>query len=149
MEPTTTQHDEITSEGNNPGKVRTYSDVRNFFVKKVVDNKSVSECKGCKRVYKGGGKMTGTSSLRRHIGVCIKLKFHDEGQMFIDHDGKLKNKKINPKIARELLAAAIIKHDLPFLLVEYEGMRSFHKYLDPMFSGVSRNAIVLILTNFI
>nr|GMD45674.1 DNA-directed RNA polymerases IV and V subunit 4 [Ipomoea batatas] len=45
--------------------------------------------------------------------------------------GKLASRKVDPNVARELLASAVIKHDLPFSFVEYDGIRKWQKYLNP------------------
>lgn len=38
-----------------------------------------------------------------------------------------------------MLAVAIVKHDLPFNYVEYEGIRDLHKYLNPDVKHITRN----------
>lgn len=130
------------TKSSDKNKSKEFSDVWQFFLKKGSGKTAVSECKGCKKIYKGGGNVYGTSTLRRHIQKCPKLKFHDVGQMFIGHEGKIVNRKMNPKIARELLAAAIIKHDLPFSFVEYDGIRTFLQYVNPNLPCISRNTLV-------
>ena len=49
--------------------------------------------------------------------------------------------KFNPEKFRELLSYAIIKHDLPFQFVEYEGIRSLFAYVCEDVKLVSRNTV--------
>ncbi|KAG6520329.1 hypothetical protein ZIOFF_017378 [Zingiber officinale] len=64
------------------------------------------------------------------------------GQMVLDQDGKMRSKKINQKLSRELLACAIIRHDLSFSFVEYDGIRTWMKYINPDVACISRNTLV-------
>ncbi|KAH7672025.1 Tam3-transposase (Ac family) protein [Dioscorea alata] len=140
---------EITKSGKETSKKqKEFSDVWNFFIKKGVgqDGIQIAECKGCKKEYKCGGKKYGTSSLRRHKDNCKMIKFNDVGQMFFDHEGKIRSKKVDQKIASDLLAAAVIKNDLPFSFVEYDGIRSWIKYVNPDGVCISRNTLVSDIT---
>ena len=53
------------------------------------------------------------------------IRFHDIGDMLIDSEGKLKKRKFDPRMNREILSELIITHDLPFNIVEW---RVFRKY---------------------
>jgi len=44
-------------------------------------------------------------------------------------------------IYRELLAKMIVKHELPFLLVEFESVGECHAYLNPDVKHISRNTL--------
>jgi len=44
--------------------------------------------------------------------------------MLLDVNNKLKCQKLNNMVVRELLAKAIIAHDLPFKFVEFEKIRN-------------------------
>jgi hypothetical protein len=57
------------------------------------------------------------------------------------------NSKFCPKKFRELLVALVIKHDLPFRFVEYEGLREMIKYLHPDAPLISRNTLKADLKN--
>ncbi|KAH7688738.1 Tam3-transposase (Ac family) protein [Dioscorea alata] len=129
-------------------KPKEFSDVWNFFIKKGVgqDGIQIAECKGCKKEYKCGGKKYGTSSLRRHKDNCKMIKLNDVGQIFFYHERKIRSKKVDQKIARDLLAAAVIKHDLPFSFVEYDGIRAWIKYVNPDDACISRNTLVSDIT---
>ena len=58
--------------------------------------------------------------------------------MILDHLGKLRSNKIDPKLVREKLAKAIIRHDLLFKFVEFKGIRDLLKYLNSDIRFVSR-----------
>ncbi|KAF7821077.1 putative AC transposase [Senna tora] len=121
------------------------SDVWNYFVSLGVgeDGKPRAKCKGCDEVYIAGGSSHGTSSLKRHIPKCSKLNsYHNVGNMLIDHARKLRSRKISQKVLRSLTAMAIIRHDLPFSFVEYEGVREMFKYCNPDVKFITRNTAV-------
>ena len=61
--------------------------------------------------------------------------------MIVDGQGKLKARRINPMVSRELCANLIIQHGLPFNFVEYEALRTWISYLNPDACLVSRNTI--------
>ena len=50
----------------------------------------------------------------------------------------LQNKTTHEEF-REMLAEAIIKHNLPFSFVEYEGIRKVFSYLNSNIKHISRN----------
>ena len=52
--------------------------------------------------------------------------------------GILRSSKLNPKVLREKIAKGIIKHDLPFKFVEYEGIRDIFWYLNSDVRFISR-----------
>ena len=127
---------------------KEFSDVWNYFIKKEIGKDGIqrAECKGCKAEYKCGGKQYGTSSLRRHLPKCKSLSFYDVGQMIVDHDGKVRSKKIDQKISRDLVAVAVIRHDFPYAFVEYVGIRAWLKYINPDLVCTSRNTLVSDIT---
>ena len=49
--------------------------------------------------------------------------------MLIDSEGKLKKRKFDPKMNREILCELIIAHDLPFSIVEWRVFRKYQKTL--------------------
>ncbi|KAF7826931.1 zinc finger BED domain-containing protein DAYSLEEPER-like [Senna tora] len=130
---------------NLPKKRSATSDVWNYFVSLGVgeDGKPRAKCKGCDEVYIAGGSSHGTSSLTCHILKCSKLNsYHNVGNMLIDHAGKLRSRKISQKVLRSLTAMAIIRYDLPFSVVEYEGVREIFKYCNPDVKFITRNTTV-------
>ena len=73
------------------------------------------------------------------MDVCTKLaKYKDVGGMLLDHERKLRSRKIDQKRLRELISMAIISHDLPFSYVEYKWVREINKYLNPDVKHISR-----------
>ena len=56
--------------------------------------------------------------------------------------------KITHEEFREMLAEAIIKHNLPFSFVEYEGIRKVFSYLNSYIKHISRNTSKTDVLNF-
>src|ERR1044072_5957552 len=76
----------------------TTSDVWPFFTKigpDATDGIERAKCNACNSIYKCGGKLYGTSSLRRHKNKCNLTRHADVGQMMIDMQGKLAASKID------------------------------------------------------
>jgi hypothetical protein len=68
----------------------------------------------------------GTGNLKRHIKKCSRRNTSDVGQLLMSQNlGSLSvsASKFDTEKFRELWIASIIKHDLPFRFVEYEGIR--------------------------
>lgn len=82
-------------------------------------------------MYKVGGKQYGTSTSNHHVTNCKETKYEDVGQMIVDMQGKVKSRKIDEMVSRDMCVAAIIAHDLPFKFVEFKKIRSWIKYLNP------------------
>ena len=61
----------------------------------------------------------------------------------LDHEGKLRSKKIDQKQVCELICMSIISHDVPLSFVEYKWIRELMKYLNSVVKHISR----LIATN--
>lgn len=59
----------------------------------------------------------------------------------------ISSSKFCSKKFRKLLVASVIKHDLPFRYVEYEGIKEMIKYLHPDASLISRNTLKANLKN--
>ena len=101
------------------------------------------KCNGCGKEYAWSGSNYGTSTLKRHINICKSLvKYQDVGVM-LDHERKLRSKKIDQKQVRELICMSIISHDLPLSFVKYKWIKELMKYLNPTVKHISR----LIATN--
>ncbi|KAL2895357.1 Zinc finger BED domain-containing protein RICESLEEPER 2 [Bienertia sinuspersici] len=102
------------------------------------------KCKKCGTTYNADSK-NGTGNLKRHIQNCKRRNYLDVGQMIIDSSasGSLQNRlpSINADIFRELVASAIVRHDLPFQFAEYDGIRKCFSYLHPDVKVVSRNTL--------
>nr|GMC77807.1 zinc finger BED domain-containing protein RICESLEEPER 2-like [Ipomoea batatas] len=121
-------------------KRRLSSDVWNHFTVIEIDGKDRAKCKYCHKNYVMGSHRYGTSTLSRHLVSCkVKPKYNDVGSMLIDHEGKLRAKKIDHDTVREMISMCIIEHDLPFSFVEYNRIRELHKYLNADYKFISRN----------
>jgi len=108
-----------------------------------------AKCKLCGTVYLAPSTY-GTENLKCHIDSCPRRNTRDVGQMLLSRSqGSLSvsNSKFCPKKFRELLVALVIKHDLPFRFVEYEGMREMIKYLHHDAPLISRNTLKTDLKN--
>jgi len=71
------------------------SDCWRYFtrIKEGKDGKERAKCNSCNKIYITCGRKYGTSHLSRHIMKCVKRKSEDVGQMILDMQGKLKEKK--------------------------------------------------------
>ncbi|CAA0836411.1 Zinc finger BED domain-containing protein DAYSLEEPER [Striga hermonthica] len=135
------------SNANPTKKAKTYdptSGVWEFFDRLGTgsDGKPRAACKACKKKYIAGGSRYGTSSITRHMNKCQQLKSRyqsDVSNLLIDHAGKMRSRKISQKVLREKIAQAIIRHDLPFSFVEYDGIKDVLKYCNPDVRTFSRN----------
>ena len=65
-------------------------------------------------------------------------RFHDVGEMLIDCEGKLRKRKFDSKMNREILSELIIAHDLPFSVVEWRVFRKYQKNLNEDCRSISR-----------
>jgi hypothetical protein len=105
------------------------------------DDKLRAKCKACGATYIAESSY-GTGNLRNHIKKCPLSSTRDIGQMFISANERsmsVSASKFCPKRFRELLVASVIKHDLPFRYVEYDGVRETMKYLRSDVPVISRN----------
>ncbi|TXG53317.1 hypothetical protein EZV62_022486 [Acer yangbiense] len=67
-----------------------------------------------------------------HLKTCPRNVYGDVGEMLFSPrqpSGKLRSPKFDPETFRDLLIQAIIKHDLPFNFVEYEGIRTMFEFI--------------------
>ncbi|KAL4588644.1 hypothetical protein LXL04_001536 [Taraxacum kok-saghyz] len=101
----------------------------------------VCVCNKCGQKYKAGSDQ-GTGNLKRHHKKCEKENTRDIGQyMIASNSGSIdmRNPKFSQAKFRELLIEGVVRHDLPFSFVEYEGMRKVWKYLESNTSNICRN----------
>ena len=80
----------------------------------------------------------GTSNLHRHLLKCLKRKERKQDGEEEGSVSMLQN-KITQEEFREILVEAIIKYNLPFNFVEYEGIRKNSSYLNSDVKHISRN----------
>lgn len=78
--------------------------------------------------------------MKGFLSACVRINTRDIRQVMIDGKNDLfKIDKFSQEKFRELLNNAIIKHDLPFSFVDYEGIRDIFNYLNPEVKNISRN----------
>ena len=103
------------------------------------DGKTRVACNACGKKYVIGGKTHGTSQLKRHLKKCEKSKGPNIGQMMLDMQGKLKARKIDEAVVRELIVDLMVKHDLPLRFVEFKELWVLLEYLNPDVAPFTRN----------
>ena len=88
-------------------------------------------------------QIEGTSHLNRHIPKCLMIpKSDDMRDMMLDYAAKMRSRKLDHKVVRELTAQMIILHDLPFQRAEWGGFRTLCRYLSfGETTAISRNTI--------
>ncbi|RYR39204.1 hypothetical protein Ahy_A09g044690 [Arachis hypogaea] len=119
------------------------SDVWNFFRKLGPDKDVVerSECKGCKKVFKAGGKRYGTSTLKQHLDSCTQIKHEDIGQTIAEFQLKMGSLKIDSGVARDMFASYVVAGDKPFNIVDDRRFRNWVKYISPTLKLPSKNTV--------
>jgi hypothetical protein len=86
----------------------------------------------------------GIGNLHKHIKVCGGKNDHDIQQLLLSSSqGNLSvsTSKFCHKRYRELLIATIIKHELSFSFVKYDGIREMNRYLRSDVPLISRNIV--------
>ena len=78
----------------------------------------------------------GTLNLHRHFLKCLKW---NEVKQDCEEQGRVLQNKITLEEFHEMLDEAIIKHNLPFNFVEYEGIRRVFSYLNLDVKHISKN----------
>jgi hypothetical protein len=116
-------------------KRKRTSIVWNFFdpIHMEGDDMVRAKCKSCSKTYKAPGEYE-TGNMSQHMNKCARKDTPDIGQMLLSASQggmSVVSSKFDPKKFRELIVASIIKHDLPFRYVEYEGVRESMQYLRP------------------
>ncbi|XP_031268697.1 zinc finger BED domain-containing protein RICESLEEPER 2-like [Pistacia vera] len=78
--------------------------------------------------------------MRHHMEDCPKRTITSSvDQMMMDCDTKLRCMKISQEIYREKMAIGIIKHNYLYSIVEHEGIRDVHMYLNHEVKQYTRN----------
>lgn len=75
-------------------------------------------CQWCKKDYVANSH-NGITSLCCHLLKCPK---QNEVKHNAKKEGNVSQRKISQEEFREMLAEAIVKHNLPFTFVEYKGI---------------------------
>lgn len=105
------------------------------------DGTQKCRCTYCRKEFTcavGGG----TGHLLRHMNKCLKKDTRDIGQMLLSSSHGtigLTDTSFDHDKFRELLAAAMTMHNLPFKFVEYPGIRACFEYMRPDIQHISRN----------
>ncbi|XP_021759556.1 zinc finger BED domain-containing protein RICESLEEPER 2-like [Chenopodium quinoa] len=92
-------------------------------------------CKFCKRLVQKHSGSTGTSNLKRHLDKCPLYK--DSGKSDESNASEFDQKEYC-----KLFARAILKHGYSLSIVEHEGFRELHTYLNSKVRTISRNTIL-------
>ena len=96
---------------------------------------SKATCQWCGKFFLAESH-NGTSNLHRHLLKCLK---QNEVKQDGEEEGRVLQNKITQEEFREMLAEAIIKHNLLFSFVEYEGIRIVFSYLNSNVKHIFRN----------
>ncbi|KAL9679045.1 hypothetical protein QQ045_017555 [Rhodiola kirilowii] len=97
-----------------------------------LDGKNRAKCMKCGRELLYNSSL-GTASLIRHHDSCSALG--------VSPHSATRSSTFKHERFRELIIEAIIKHDLPFSFVEYEGIRSVFEYISPELRLPCRNTV--------
>ena len=127
------EHDDVESNeisvSSSKRQRKTTSVVWDFYEKLPLDtdpdNRLRAKCKKCGIIFLADSK-AGTTNLKRYLAKH-KIEASKQGTP-IDH-----------KEYREVVAKAIVRHNLPFSYVEYEGVREVHAFLNPTVKTISKN----------
>ena len=94
------------------------------------DGKEKCKYKACRKEYTCTSK-SGTSHLARHIPRCHMVpQFHDVGEMLIYYEGKVRRRKFDSKMNREIFFQLIVTHNLPFSIDQWRVFRKYKKNLN-------------------
>ena len=93
-----------------------------------------AKCTKCGAVYKCD-QATGTGSLIRHHDLCYNK------DIVVSPQSSTRSSKFSHEKFRELVIEAIVRHDLPFRFVEYEGIRAVFHYISPTLKLPCRNTV--------
>lgn len=105
------------------------------------DKKKRAKCKRCSHIYISESHY-GTGNMLNHMKIC-KPKA-DVSQMLLSQTSGsvgIMTPKFDMEIFQELLLKAIIRHNLPFSFVEYQGIRDVFRYISEDIKLPCRNTI--------
>ncbi|XP_021747940.1 zinc finger BED domain-containing protein RICESLEEPER 2-like [Chenopodium quinoa] len=95
-------------------------------------------CKFCKRLIQKHNGTTRTSNLKRHLDRCQQYKDYKDS----DKSNESNASEFDQKEYNKLFARAILKHGYSLSIVEHEGFRELHTYLNSKVRTISRNTIL-------
>ncbi|XP_056860062.1 putative AC transposase [Raphanus sativus] len=87
-------------------------------------------CNYCQKHYRLNLRRNGTNTMNRHIKTCSKTPGSTPRSGY---------KKLDMEVFREMIAVALIQHNLPYSFVEYEKIREAFTYVNPSIEFWSRN----------
>ncbi|CAN6920809.1 unnamed protein product [Brassica oleracea] len=96
---------------------------------KLSDGTTKIRCNLCKRFYFLNLRKNGTSTLTRHMKVCPKAVGTPRSS----------SRKVDMTVFREMIAMAIIEHDLPYKFLEYKRIKMAFTYANSSIEYWSRN----------
>ncbi|CAN7025855.1 unnamed protein product [Brassica oleracea var. botrytis] len=96
------------------------------------DGKTKIRCNLCKRFCFIKLRKNGTSTLSHHLKVCPKA-------VGTPGTPRSSSRKVDMMVFREMIAMAIIEHDLPYRFVEYKRIRMAFTYANSSIEYWSRN----------
>ena len=111
------------------------------FLPPYEEGNSFCKCKTCGQTYPVDS-IYGIGNLKRHLVICKRKNFRDLSELLLDScSGSLSSRrsKFEFNEFRQLLAYYVVKHELPFQFVEYDGVRDLLTYLNLDVKCVSRN----------
>ena len=97
---------------------------------RMPDGKFKCVCNYCNHFYIIDLRKSGTNTLLRHSKTCSKTP------------NSTCPKKIDQLVFREMIAVAIVEHDLPYAFVEYRRVREALHYANPTIEFWCRNTAV-------
>ena len=115
------QADSVTSAAQARGNKRRHSVCwKNFTIigDKLSDGSHNIKCNHCHELYNIDLGRNGTSTLLRHSRRCSKTPGSTPGS----------NRKLDMMVFREMMAIAIVEHNLPYAFVEYRRVRDALAY---------------------
>ncbi|KAJ9556559.1 hypothetical protein OSB04_011173 [Centaurea solstitialis] len=101
-----------------------------FFIPSKQGEPLYCECKKCGNRYLPGTRNS-TDNLHRHLQSFINKTTRDMGSFMVSSDKDsliTTNSNFSQEKFSELLVHAVIRHDLSFSFVEYEGIRILHSF---------------------
>lgn len=94
------------------------------------DGKTDVTCNHCQKYYCLNLSRNGTNTMNRHTRTCSKTPGNTPRSSY---------RKLDMEVFREMVAVAIIQHNLPYSFVEYEKIREAFTYVNPTIEFWCRN----------
>jgi len=122
------EYRESTGTSSNTAKRRkTYNMWQYFRVEKDENEEERVYCLKCSKSY-AYTSTSETSNLKHHNEKCLGI---------LEVERRVVN--FDERVSREKYSRVIIRHNLPFISVEYEELRDYFSYLNPDYKCYSRN----------